>query len=58
MSRDTCKYPSCDREPGQEGNPVGYHTGRFCSAAHAVKYDHLKADARQAERDAQREVRE
>lgn len=53
MSRDACKYPSCEREPGQEGNPVAYSTRLFCSQECALKFDHLQADARDAERAAE-----
>jgi hypothetical protein len=54
VTRDTCRYPSCDREPGSaDDNAVAYSTRRFCSLKHAVKFDHLKADARDAERDAE-----
>jgi hypothetical protein len=49
MSRDTCRYPSCDREPGQQDRD-GYRTRSFCSARCEVRYDHLKADARDAQR--------
>ena len=47
----SCKFPGCDRPTGQdEGN---YNERRFCSAQHEVKYDHQKADARQAQWDAE-----
>jgi hypothetical protein len=56
MSRDrsTCRMPSCDRTPRGGGG----FAGRFCSAEHEVKYDHLKADAQDAKRSAEREARE
>jgi hypothetical protein len=51
MSRDTCRYPSCDREPGSaDDNHVAYSARRFCSLEHAVKHDHIEADARDARR--------
>ena len=45
MTRDTCKMPNCDREPGEQDRD-DYRTSRFCSVECDVKYDHLKADAR------------
>lgn len=51
MTRDECRLPGCDAEPGSgDGNPVAYSTRRFCSQECAVKYDHLKADADDAQR--------
>jgi len=47
MTRDTCRYPSCDRDPGQEDRD-DYRSGRFCSVAHQLKHEHIKADARDA----------
>jgi len=44
-----CRYPNCDRDARGDGR----HSGRFCSDEHEVKYDHLKADADEARRDAQ-----
>jgi len=51
----TCKYPSCDQDAGQEETDSNYRSGRFCSVAHDVKYDHLVADARDAQRAEQEE---
>lgn len=42
----SCRYPNYDRETRDDGG----HAGRFCSAEHEVKYDHLKADAVDARR--------
>jgi len=57
--RDTCRYPTCDREPGTaDDNPAAYRTSRFCSLEHAVKYDHIKADARDARRADRRQAEE
>ena len=47
MSRDTCRMPNCDRPTGEQDGAT-YRKSRFCSAACDVKYDHLKADARDA----------
>jgi len=44
---ETCKYPTCDREPEK---------GRFCSKEHKVKFEHIKADADEARYEEQREV--
>jgi hypothetical protein len=41
-----CRYPNCDRDARGGGG----HSGRFCSDEHEVKYDHLKADAADAQR--------
>lgn len=46
-----CKMPSCDREVGTQDR-TDYRTRSFCSVKCDVKYDHLKADARDARRDA------
>lgn len=40
----SCRYPNCDRETQ---DATGFD-GRFCSKEHAIKYDHLKADADEA----------
>jgi len=45
MTRDTCKMPNCDREPGEQDRE-DYRTGQFCSVQCDVKYDHIKADVR------------
>lgn len=43
-----CKYPTCSEEQGAQN---GY-SGKFCSKGHEIKYEHIKADARDARRDA------
>jgi len=53
MTRDTCRMPGCDRDPGTEDSDTTYRTRRFCSPGCDVKYDHLKADARDARRAAE-----
>jgi len=45
MSRDVCKMPGCDREPGTQDDGSTYRTRWFCSVKHDLKYEHLKADA-------------
>lgn len=47
MTRDTCRMPNCDRTPGEQDGEQ-YRAHRFCSVQCDVKYDHLKADARDA----------
>lgn len=44
MSSDTCRLPSCDREPGEQDRD-DYRSASFCSVQHEVKYDHIRADA-------------
>ena len=53
-SRDTCRYPSCDRAPGQQDRE-DYRAGRFCSVQCEVRFEHIQADAREAARDAEPE---
>jgi hypothetical protein len=49
MTRDTCRYATCDCDPaGLDAD--GYTSRRFCSPQHEVKHEHIKADARDAER--------
>jgi hypothetical protein len=52
MTRETCKMPGCDNDRRTHGTP---YSRKFCSDKHEVKYDHLKADARDAQRDEQRD---
>lgn len=48
MTRDTCRRPTCDRDAGtDDGN---YNARKFCSAKCEVKFEHIRADARDAER--------
>jgi len=56
MTRDTCRLPNCEREPASADTAIQYRKRQFCSPTCDVKYDHIKADARDAERlDANRE---
>ena len=49
---DECRNPSCSNEPrGSSGSR------RFCSTPCKVKFEHVRADAQEAERDAQHEAR-
>lgn len=46
--REECRLPGCSEEPrGGGGFP-----GRFCSTGCELKYEHVRADARDARRDA------
>jgi hypothetical protein len=47
--RENCRNLSCSNDA---------RGGQFCSTACEIKYDHLRADAREARRDAEREARE
>ena len=50
---DECRNPSCSNDPrGSSGSR------RFCSIPCKVKFEHVRADAQEAERDARREARE
>jgi len=49
MSRDTCRYFSCDRPVGQQDRD-DYRTHTFCSARCQVRHEHIEADARDARR--------
>ncbi len=49
MTRDTCRYPTCDRRPGEQDRD-DYRSSSFCSVQCEVKYEHIKADARDAQR--------
>lgn len=42
--------PSCTNPPGQQDRD-DYRKSRFCSVECDVKYDHIAADARDAQRD-------
>jgi hypothetical protein len=53
-NRDECRNPSCSNDPRGGGG----FSGRFCSTPCELKYEHVRADARDARRDAQREARE
>ena len=59
MTRETCRYPSCDNEVGKvTDNEFLYRESKFCSPTCDVKYDHLKADARDAQRAEQERMEE
>jgi hypothetical protein len=45
MSRDTCRRPTCDNEPGEQDRD-DYNARLFCSVQCEVKHDHIKDDAR------------
>lgn len=47
---DTCRYPSCDRSPGQQDRD-DYRAGRFCSIQCETRFEHVRADAREARLD-------
>lgn len=47
-----CKYPTCTDEAGAA---PGY-SGKFCCKGHEIKYEHIKADARDARMDAEAEA--
>lgn len=51
----TCKYPTCNRDPGSADTDRTYRDGRFCSPKCELKYEHVKADAQDARRQEQRE---
>jgi len=58
MTRAVCRLPDCDRTPGEQERE-DYLSTSFCSVQCEVKYDHIKADARDAKRaEREREVRE
>lgn len=57
MSRDVCKLPSCDRTTGQQKDRQ-YRKGSFCCMKHEVKFEHLKADARDAKQAEQERLEE
>ena len=52
--RDECRRPTCSNDPREGGG----FSGRFCSTPCELKFEHVRADAREAERDARREARE
>jgi hypothetical protein len=52
MSRDTCRYGTCTNDPGAQDRD-DYNARLFCSIQCETKHDHIKADARDARRDAQ-----
>lgn len=44
----TCRLPNCDRTRRSRGDDVDGFAARFCSTGCELKYEHLKADARDA----------
>jgi len=48
MTRDTCRYPSCSNTPGAQDRDD--YKSVFCSIQCETKWDHIKADARDADR--------
>lgn len=50
MTRDVCRYPSCDNGPGEQDRD-DYDARRFCSVPCQLKYEHVRADARDARRE-------
>lgn len=55
MSADSCRLPNCENEPLGSDAPAGVRSS-FCSAECDVRYGHLKADADDARRAAEREA--
>jgi len=53
MSRDTCRRSTCDNPTG-EADEGDYNEHKYCSAQCEVKHEHIKADARDARRSAER----
>lgn len=51
-----CNYPQCDREVGTQDRD-DYNTRKYCSIQHETKWEHVKADAKEAKRDEEREVK-
>ena len=47
--RDECRNSTCSNDPRGDGG----FSGRFCSTACELKYEHVRADARDARREAQ-----
>lgn len=48
--RTTCRLLGCNQPPRDE---VGF-AGRFCSTGHELKFEHVRADARDARYDDER----
>ena len=49
----TCRYPSCEEEARGRGPNVNGYAAKFCSPACELKFEHVKADARDARRAAE-----
>jgi hypothetical protein len=52
--RDECRNLSCSNEARSGGNS----SRQFCSTACETKHEHIRADAREARRDDERQARE
>ena len=52
-----CRYPSCEEEARGRGENVGSFAADFCSPACELKFEHVRADARDARRAAKAERR-
>jgi len=50
MSRDECRQLGCTNPPRAKTEDASGYGAKFCSKRCEIKYDHLKADARDAER--------
>lgn len=53
MSQDTCRRSNCTNPTGQQDRD-DYNQRRYCSVQCETKHEHIKADARDAHRDAER----
>lgn len=45
---DQCRYPSCSTPTRDRGDGVDGYAARFCSTRCELKYDHIRADAKDA----------
>lgn len=54
---EECRAPSCTTPPGEQARD-DYNARLFCSIECETKFDHLKADAADARRDAEAEAAE
>jgi len=58
MTRDTCRYPSCDNDTRDRGDRYGDDDqyavstfgAKFCSPRCELRYEHIKSDAQDARR--------
>jgi hypothetical protein len=53
----TCRYPSCDEQARGSDGVTDASGGKFCSPQCELKYEHVKADAEDARREAGRRGR-
>lgn len=51
MTRDECRASGCDNEPGEQTDRSDYNSRLFCSVRCQTKHEHIRADARDAQRD-------